>query len=277
MDALQPSIDPEADNQAVIQACIDDAHARGGGTVVLPNGRCPIAGPLELRSNVTLRGTGMITTILAPITAPGTPLLVATELLAGATVEDLTVAGLAGAPDADATSDDDAQARPPAIDGAAIDLVAGASFCFLRRLRLVDLPGGALRLTGGPVDHVYLEQIVVEGCAGDGIVVDPSGESTAVFLTEVSVRLFGRGTSSGSAGVRTRGRTFISQLHVQPVGRDACGLRLEAGSDHTVASNLFVGTAGGEAWSAEPGVTDVEVEALLVRDLLDVRQEKVFP
>jgi hypothetical protein len=217
----------------------------------------------------------MITTILCPTGASsGSPLLIATEPLAGATVEDLTVAGVD--PATAAGAEPSAPGGRP-TGGAAIDVGAGASFVFLRRLRLVDLPGAALRVGGGAVDHLYLEQIVIEGCDGDGIVIDPVGDAEAIFLTEISVRSFGRRGPAGTAGIRSSARVFISQLHVQPVEPGATGLLLDAGSDHTVASNLFFGVSGGEPWIAAGGARGIEVEAVLIRDLLDARLARVFP
>lgn len=260
MDPHRPSIDPAADNRGAVQAAIDTAHDAGGGTVELAPGPCPVAAPLELRSNVTLRGAGMTATILCGPDDAG-PVLRSSAMLLGATVEDLTISGGAAG----------------AAPGAAVDLGAGVSFCFLRRLRLTDLPAVAVRVGGGPVDHLYLEQVLVESCGGDGVVLDPDGDATGIFLTEVSVRSFGRAGAAGAAGVRTSGRAFISQLHVQPVDAGAAGLVLEPGSDHTVASNLFFGLAGGVARSTAPEVTGATIEAELVRDLLDGRLARAFP
>jgi hypothetical protein len=50
-----------------IQAVIDEAAAAGGGTVVLPAGRFPLARSLVLRSGVTLQGQGEATTLAAAV------------------------------------------------------------------------------------------------------------------------------------------------------------------------------------------------------------------
>lgn len=267
MDVHRPAIDPAQDNRAAIQAAIDAVHDAGGGTVELAGGDCPLAAPLELRSNVTLRGAGMIATVLRATTEGAA--VRSSSLLAGATIEELTIAGPAAA----GTSAGELVAG----GAAAIDLAAGASFCFLRRIRFTELVGGAVRIGGGPVDHLYLENLAIEGCGGDGIVLDPTGDADGVFLTEVSVRSFGRAAPAGAAGVRTSCRAFISQLHVQPVERGATGLALEPGSEHTVASNLFFGLAGGDARSSGRGAPAATIEAELIRDLLDGRLARTFP
>ena len=77
--------------------------------------------------------------------------------------------------------------------------------------------------------------------------------------------------------MRLGGRAFISQLHIQPVVVDSVGLALDEGSDHTVASNLFFGLSGGVARTVAPGVQGVQIEAELIRDLLDRRLARVFP
>jgi hypothetical protein len=274
MDPGRPIIDPTADNHRAVQAAVDETAAAGGGVVRLPSGRCPIGSPIELRDNVTLQGSGMLTTTIGATGSAGT-LVVAGRRLTGATVEDLTIDGGADGldePDPAAT----ASASPAPRGAAGIDLGAGASFCFLRRLRLVDLAGGAVRVAGGPIDHLYLEQLVIERCGGDGVDLAPSGDTEAVFLTEVSVRSFGLG-GSGAAGVRLAGRAFISQLHVQPIGPGATGLALEAGSDDTVASNLFFGLSGGDARSSGAGTPSATIEAELLRDLLDHRLARAYP
>lgn len=49
-----------ANDRAVIQQAIDDAFEKGGGTVVLPEGKMFLSGELELKSNVTLRLEGVL-------------------------------------------------------------------------------------------------------------------------------------------------------------------------------------------------------------------------
>src|SRR4051812_18309955 len=91
MDVLRPALEPSGDHHGVIQAAIDAAHEAGGGTVELPPGVASLTSPLELRSNVTLRGAGMIATVVRA-GADGVAVR-AGSLLLGATLEELTIAG----------------------------------------------------------------------------------------------------------------------------------------------------------------------------------------
>src|SRR5689334_16549709 len=128
MDVLRPALEPSGDHRAAIQEALDTAHDAGGGTVELPAGVAVLAAPLELRSNVTLRGSGMIATILR--TGADGVALRAGSLLEGATVEELTVAGPDGAP----------PSAKGSVATAAVELGGGASFCFIRRVRFTDVP-----------------------------------------------------------------------------------------------------------------------------------------
>lgn len=59
--------------RAVVQAAIDNCHAKGGGKVVLPTGRYISDGPLHLRSNVNLhlpKGTTLVFDTLATYYLP---------------------------------------------------------------------------------------------------------------------------------------------------------------------------------------------------------------
>ena len=59
-------IDPQLPDCG-IQAVIDEAGAAGGGTVVLPAGRFPLARSLVLRTGVTLKGQGDATVLTATV------------------------------------------------------------------------------------------------------------------------------------------------------------------------------------------------------------------
>src|SRR5262245_44990500 len=52
------------DDRGPIQAAIDAASARGGGTVVFPAGTFRIGGALTIRSQIVFRGAGVRTTVI---------------------------------------------------------------------------------------------------------------------------------------------------------------------------------------------------------------------
>ena len=56
--------DGQADDTGPIQAAIDAAHSRGGGTIVFPAGTFRITGPLTVYSQIIFRGAGVRTTVI---------------------------------------------------------------------------------------------------------------------------------------------------------------------------------------------------------------------
>jgi hypothetical protein len=221
-DEHLPDLSQGADS-AAIQASIDAAAAAGGGTVVLPAGAYRLTDDLRLPDHVTLRGMSWSGTRLE--SSDGSPrAIVVIDGAQGASIESLT------AP--------------------AVRFGASASFCVLRRLRLLDAPDDAVVLPTAVAHHLSLEQVTIESCGGDGI-RHAAPDAQGVFLSEVAVTGFGL-AREGARGLRLAGRAHVSQIHVETVGPGQAGVGFEAGSDYSTLTNYTMRVDGGQAVVIEP-------------------------
>jgi polygalacturonase len=95
-----PRGDGTNDDRGPIQAAIDAATARGGGTVVFPAGTFRIGGALTIRSQVVFRGAGVRTTVIRESAGANYPLVRSPGFPNGAayaySLFNLTVYGRAG-------------------------------------------------------------------------------------------------------------------------------------------------------------------------------------
>jgi hypothetical protein len=210
------------DPDTAIQAAIENAASRGGGTVVLPAGEYPLGADLVLPSNVTLRGMSWSGTRL--LSDDGSSALVIEEGAEGVSVETLT------AP--------------------AIRFGASASYCVLRRVRVLDAPSDAVILPTERAHHISVEQLTIEAAGGDGI-RHVAPDAQGVFLSEVAITGFGAQTDD-ARGIRVASRAHLSQIHVEPVGDDQVGIGFEAGSDYSTLTNFTMVLDGGTAVAVEP-------------------------
>lgn len=206
-----------------IQTSIDAASAAGGGTVVLPADDYLLESDLRLPANVGLRGMSWSGTALQ--SADGEPRAIVVEDGAeGVSIESLTA--------------------PTIRFGAA------ASYCVLRRVRVLVAPSHAVELPADVAHHLSIEQVTIEGCGGDGI-RHTASDAQGVFLSEVSITGFGSAVDD-ACGIRVGGRAHLSQIHVEPVGAGQTGVGFEAGSDYSTLTNYTMRLAGGRAVVVDP-------------------------
>jgi len=218
---------PDDATHGVAEA-IDAAVRDGGGVVHVPTGTWRISGPVEVPSNVTVRGAGVLGSTLRFDGAGG---IVHARGVSGATLEQFTV------------------------EGAGLSYPAGASYCIVRRLRIRDAPGTALSIEG-VVDRLYVDDVNVESAGAHGVDV-ATRDATSLFVSALSVGGFGRGGVAGEpCGLQLRARAHVSQVHVEPVGRGQVGIAFGPGSEYSTLTNWFVGLDGGLALRGDdrPGV-----------------------
>lgn len=256
MEVFTPDCRPGVDAQPAIQASIDMAAEAGGGVVLAPMGNWHLGSTVQLKDHVTLRGAGLFNTNLILDSAATGPIVairgaVQARGSVGWTMEKLTLQG--GTDTAFASG---------ASEG--ILVPAGVSYGFLRQVMIKDVAGDAIVLAGAPLDHLFIEEVIVERCGGHGIVLKPDGPSAAVFISEIVIRDFGRAKATRAglcSGLWLEGRCHLSQLHIEPVDEGHAGILFGKGSDHTVLSNLYTGTRGGVPYKTGEDVLGIAVSA----------------
>jgi len=228
LDEYVPDFAARPATEAIV-AAVDAASSAGGGTVVLPAGPFDLTRDLRLPSHVTLRGMSWPGTVLRG--RGGERAVVVDDGAEGVALENLTVP--------------------------AVRFGASASYCTVRRVRVLDAPGDALVLPRAVARHLSLEQVVVEGCGGDGV-VHRAPDASGVFLSEVAVSGFG-GSSDQACALRIGGRAQITQLHVEPVRPGHCGVLFTEGSELSSLNNFTMRLDGGDDVRLEPPSLDVAV------------------
>jgi hypothetical protein len=86
--------DGTSDDRAPIQAAIDAASARGGGTVVFPAGTFRVGGALTIRSQIVFRGAGVRTTVIRKTAEGNYPLLQSSGFPNGAPIHSFSLQNL---------------------------------------------------------------------------------------------------------------------------------------------------------------------------------------
>ena len=252
-----PACEAGLDNTPALQAAIDHAASHGGGVVVVPPGTWMLSSSLNLRSNVALRGVTPTGSVL--LATHEAPLISVTGGGQGWSVENLTLDGSA-----------DEACKTGA--SSAISVSGGAGFVILRRLLVRRLREDALTFGHGALSNIFVESVAVDRCGQSALVLAPERPSAALFLTDISIHGFGRGTATPPSGapraaVHLRARCAISQLHIEPVGPAQTGIWFDQRSDYTVVSGLYVGLRGGTPTLIGPGRKGIKLSTHAFHDL----------
>lgn len=169
--------DGTTDDTAAIQAAIDDAGSvAGGATVFFPAGIYIISDSLVVPSGVYLLGAGMGNTIIRAAASSTMDAMVTTatdQLNWIVTITDLQLDGNRN-------------------NSASVDngiLWFGASDSSIERVRVVQIAGNGIRLTGGAIPllgtAVTLDDVRIRGCDEIGILNDTFSTDTAIVNCDV--------------------------------------------------------------------------------------------
>jgi hypothetical protein len=228
-----PELREGAEHAVAIQTVMDRVADQGGGVVILPAAELVLDRTLRVPSHVTLRGIGVPGTLLVAAEDLRDPLVVVAAGAEGVALESLVL---------------DAGGR--AANGVRFD--GPATYCIGRRVRVHGTTGEGVVLAEGPYRYLSFEQLAIHDARSDAFRL-ATAECTSVFLSEISIGAFGRG-SERSAGLRLGGRCHVSQISIDPVGEGQVGVLFAEGSDGSTLTNYYVRSEGGIAHEAEGSV-----------------------
>ena len=122
--------DGSTEDQVALQATIDTANGRGGGTVFLPEGTYIVGATLVLQSNVILMGAG-IGSILKPKTSLDANIVAITSE-SGVTIRDMKI-------DGNKNNNDSTVAKSAII-------FTGSSNCLVENVTIIDMYGQSISI-----------------------------------------------------------------------------------------------------------------------------------